>query len=547
MKRANPSYPVGVSKRTKWIVAIAVVLVMIVTGVIIAGLRLASRLGPYLREQTIAYLEDRFDSSVELESLQITSKAVSPWGMLVTRGAGVYLEVTASGIQLRHQGRTDLPPMVKMRRVRFDFELASAAKAPLRIRHVRIEGFELVIPPKGERPKMAARQPGEPRKAKKNSDPVFVDAITADGMKLTILPKKEGRMPLQFDMRQLRLEAVGAGRPIRYTAVLTNPKPPGEIESQGSFGPFDSGEPGESPLEGSYVFRKADLGVFKSIGGTLHSTGKFSGRLNQVIVDGEANVPDFRLSAVRNNVPLHTRFHAIVDGTNGDTILQPVNARLGKSDIWVQGSVEHLPGENGKTVALTAISKSGQLEDFLRLAVKGPQPPLVGGIALNIKLIVPQGKEDYAKRLIVSGTFELSNATFTGAEVQAKLDDLSRRAQGKPNEEAMVRIPSDFAGAFDLRQSVLKLSRLLFHIPGAELELTGKFDLGNDVVDFAGPVRTQARVSQMVKSRWKRILLKPVDPLFAKDGAGAVFFLQVQGTRDKPDFKVSRKPPQPAR
>ena len=84
----------------------------------------------------------------------------------------------------------------------------------------------------------------------------------------------------------------------------------------------------------------------------------------------------------------------------------------------------------------------------------------------------------------------------------------------------------------------------MFHIPGAELDLAGTFNLDSEVVDFEGPVRTQAKVSQMVKSRWKRILLKPVDPIFSRDGAGAAFYLRVDGTRDKPDFKVSRKGPE---
>ena len=31
---------------------------------------------------------------------------------------------------------------------------------------------------------------------------------------------------------------------MKYDAMLTNPKPPGEIHSVGSFGPWDSDEPG---------------------------------------------------------------------------------------------------------------------------------------------------------------------------------------------------------------------------------------------------------------------------------------------------------------
>jgi len=532
-----------VTRRTKWITAAAATLLIAATIVVYTGIRLSRRLGPFLREQTIAYLENKFDASVELQSIAITSPALNPWSTLTSRGKGVFLEVTARGIRLRHQGRTDIPPLVTINTLRFDFELASARTAPLKIRQVRLENFTLVIPPKGQRPAMPGKDP-DVKRPKLKSDPVFIDEIHADGMKLVILPKKEGRAPLEFDMRQLRLRSAGALRPIEYRAILTNPKPPGEIDSTGVFGPFDASDPGESPLEGSYIFRKADLSVFRGIAGILHSTGKFQGRLNHITVDGEANVPDFRLSAVGNRVPLNTKYHAIVDGTNGDTILQPVNARLGRTDLWVQGAVERRPGESGKTVALTAISKSGYVDDFLRLAVKGARPPIEGRIALTIKLIVPPGKEEYARRLAVSGTFELTEGRFTSEDVQTKLDDLSRRAQGKPNQEALTRIPSDFAGSFDLRRGLLRLDRLLFQIAGAELQLAGTFDLENDLVDFAGPVRTQARVSQMVKSRWKRILLKPVDPFFAKDGAGAIFYLKVKGTRDKPDFQVSRKAPE---
>ena len=36
---------------------------------------------------------------------------------------------------------------------------------------------------------------------------------------------------------------------------------------------------------------------------------------------------------------LHTQFHAIVDGTNGDTRLDPVNATLGHTHITARGQV----------------------------------------------------------------------------------------------------------------------------------------------------------------------------------------------------------------
>ena len=54
--------------------------------------------------------------------------------------------------------------------------------------------------------------------------------------------------------------------------------------------------------------------------------------------------------------------------------------------------------------------------------------------------------------------------------------------------------------------------------------------------DFAGKVRTDAKLSQMVASRWKSILLKPVDPFFKKNGAGAEIPVKVSGTKTAPKF-----------
>jgi hypothetical protein len=77
---------------------------------------------------------------------------------------------------------------------------------------------------------------------------------------------------------------------MKYQARLTNAKPPGEIVSRGSFGPWAASEPGESPLAGEYVFEKADLGVRRSR--AFSSPGDFSGaRRDQA--RGEAKVPDF--------------------------------------------------------------------------------------------------------------------------------------------------------------------------------------------------------------------------------------------------------------
>ena len=74
----------------------------------------------------------------------------------------------------------------------------------------------------------------------------------------------------------------GAAAPMKYEAGLTNPSPPGEIHSVGSFGPWRSAEPGDTPLSGDYTFDHADLGVFHGIAGILKSTGRFEGEFSAV-------------------------------------------------------------------------------------------------------------------------------------------------------------------------------------------------------------------------------------------------------------------------
>ena len=76
------------------------------------------------------------------------------------------------------------------------------------------------------------------------------------------------------------------------------PKPPGQIHSVGSFGPWSADEPGDTPLAGDYTFDNADLGVFNGIAGILKSKGAFQGTLDTVNAHGEA---------VRTGLPFEER------------------------------------------------------------------------------------------------------------------------------------------------------------------------------------------------------------------------------------------------
>jgi len=516
---------------------------------------LAERIEPFVREQTRNYLARRFDALVELGRLDVSMPVRDPMRVLLNKGKGAHIRVRANAVSLRQSSHPDLPPLLSMLGLEFGFELSTLWESTKRIDYVKAEELELTIPPKGQRPGIR-RQAGSRERIAPEADRresagppaavappqpgVLIDHADLDGMKLTILPGNPAREALRFEMHSLRLESAGIGVPMRYRTVMTNAKPPGTIDCQGTFGPFLADAPGETPVTGDYVFQDADLGVFQPISGTLASAGHFQGRLDRIVVDGTAAVPDFSLKSVGNVVPLKTTFHAIVDGTDGDTLLQPVMATLGSSELTCRGGVVRNRDEEKKTLHLDVTVPKGRIADFLRLAVRGPKPPLVGQSRMEFRMEVPPGPGKMIQRLILDGTFALLDASFTSTTVQDRIDEISRRTQGKPSAVDIRGVTSDFEGVFTLKAGILELPRLMFAVPGADVLLSGWYNLNSERLDFRGSVRTRARISEMMKSRWKRVVLKPVDPFFAKNGAGAVIRIAITGTRSDPRFGLDR-------
>ena len=82
------------------------------------------------------------------------------------------------------------------------------------------------------------------------------------------------------------------------------------------------------------------------------STGKFTGKLDRIEVEGQTEVPDFAVKISSHQAPLRTRFRAEVNAENGDTSLQQVDASFWKTTVSSQGSVAGQTGTPGETVSL---------------------------------------------------------------------------------------------------------------------------------------------------------------------------------------------------
>ena len=132
-------------------------------------------------------------------------------------------------------------------------------------------------------------------------------------------------------------------------------------------------------------------------------------------------MPDFSLDLAGQKVILNTRFKAIVDGTNGDTILERVEAKLNESAITAKGAVIRAQDVKGRHVELDVSLDNARLEDLMQLAVKAAKPPLVGRVNPTTHMLLPAGPEDVVQRLQLDGRFELAQARFTNLNVQRQI------------------------------------------------------------------------------------------------------------------------------
>ena len=507
----------------RWLTATAVLLCIPIFSVYL----LALRLGPMAREEVVRFLHDKYQSEVTLKDLRIS---LFP-----------SVRVTGDGLVMYYHGRTDLPPFVSVKSFHADARIGSLLQSTKHVGTLQLEGLEINIPPKSERRPAATRRPAND--GAKIID-VVVDRIVADGTTLLILPNQTGKDPLRWDIGKLTLQSVGVARPMQFVATLKNAKPPGDIESSGSFGPYSADDPGATPVLGRYTFQNADLSVFKGISGILSSTGEYVGTLKKIEVDGKTDTPNFAIRVAGNAIHLKTKFHSIVDGTNGNTLLEPVTAEFLRSSVIAKGGATGTKGLKGKTVTLDVVVNQAQLQDILKLAVKSSKNPMTGIISFTTKLTIPAGDADIADKLRLDGQFGISAAKFTSRDVQNKVDKLSGRARGDTDDSDAENVVSNLRGRYILDNGKVTFTQLSFTVPGARIQLSGWYGLRSGEIDFHGTARMDAKVSQMTTGL-KSFLLKAADPFFKKQGAGAVIPLKISGTRDNPSFglELRRKKP----
>jgi len=430
------------------------------------------------------------------------------------------------------------PPLITVQKLTVLGSYADLVLRPHHIARLVLEGLRIQIPQLSH-----GKFNGIPSKQK-----ITIGEVVANGTVLEIA-RSDGRPPLRFDIHELSLESVGAKTALSYRVEMQNPEPPGEVRSEGHFGPFNSQNPGQTPVSGTYSFDRANLGAFQGIAGTLASDGAFTGNVAHINVKGASEVPNFEVSRSKNMGPLATHFQLLVDGTNGNVALDNVNATYAQTEMDAKGSVANIENYNGKFTALDFAVSEGRIQDMLRLFVSGTPTPMSGVTSFRAHVTVPPEGKPFLEEVTLDGDFGIAGGHFEQPSTQAKADDLSaaargdkkaRQAQQKNANVPLENVISDLRGHVALRDGVATFTDLSFKVPGADARLHGTYNLLNEEVNFHGTLKMDAKFSKSAGGI-KSVFAKLIDP-FVNKKQGSVVPVVMNGTYAHPHFGLDLNP-----
>jgi hypothetical protein len=561
------------SRRNRWLLWIGAVVVLLVAAVGGTVAILLHRAEPLLRASVIDALEKKFQSRVELDDLRVS---ILDGFWVEGRGLRIWLpaEPVAETATPAQEPIWRSEPWVVVNKFRFHTGWRILPTKPIEISVAHIEGVRILLPPKEDRPHWnvssgsnAGDTLANPQSPQTNpqTEPsagsslfklprIEVRKIECVDAQLVMernpQPEKPTRIPLDFELRKIILTPDSTTGKFAFTVDMINAKPIGDIHSTGNLGPWVAGDPGELPVEGDYRFDHADLGTIKGIAGILSSTGHYTGTLRRIEADGDTRTPDFRLERAGKEagLPLQTHFHAIVDGTSGNTSLQPVDAILGHTHFVAQGQVvrasDLIEGAHGHDIQLRVTEDRGHIEDILHIAADAQPPFMTGNLTFQTSFHLPPNTSNASisvlDRLLLDGEFHLSDSRFNSSKMQGKIEQLSLRGQGKPGELKTtdpMDVLSDVHGHFKLGNGILQLPDLEYEVPGAKILAHGTYGLQGGTLSFEGDAKMDASLSQMVGG-WKGFLLKPADRYLRKNGAGTDVPIHVSGSRKNPEFGI---------
>src|SRR5438309_3551668 len=143
---------------------------IVATVLVVTGVHLSN---PYLREKVVEMLEEKFHANVELKDFHV----------YLFPGA----RIEGSGLVLRHEGRTDVPPLISIGEFSAETQILGLLGKPWKIQQIKLKGLVIQIPPPAQR--------GKQDWSKARDMPVLIHEIVSDDAELRLLPKCADKDP----------------------------------------------------------------------------------------------------------------------------------------------------------------------------------------------------------------------------------------------------------------------------------------------------------------------------------------------------------------
>jgi hypothetical protein len=480
-------------------------------GVIVIAMILLAAHWPFTEEAITLALQEASGRPVQIRTF---SKTYFPPGCI------------AEGIRfLRHKHPED-QPIITVEKLIVQGSIAGMFTSPKRLSAVRVMGMRMAIPPKSAE-ESSARVPLNSGVGGKS---LAISKITADDVVLEFLPEDRNKESYILKIDRLGITGVGAGAPMSYRATVTNTEPPGVIRSEGKFGPWNPNDVGATPVSGSFTYDNIDLGIFRSISGTGHARGQFSGPLGQVQTHGSIDVSAFHVDGSDHTIPLAVTFDATVNGTNGDVLLNPAVARFRGTEIEVRGGIAGHEGEKGKTADFTLAVAKGRVDDLLYLFTKS-QPGMSGNVMVTGRFVWPPGPGKFLEKIRLDLVFGMGDSRFTNPKTQVSIDHVSESAGGeskKEQDQDPRTVLSELRGNIQVRKGISAIPNATFEVPGAHATVHGTYNLLNQSVDLRGTLDTQGTLSDMTTG-FKALVVKAITPLFKKEKSMRIVPFEITG------------------
>jgi hypothetical protein len=488
------------------------------------GLFVLARHWPFSRQKVTEDLQDDFHGRVTFQRFRTT---VFPHPGCIAEGVTL----------VRARAGEDFPPFAFAQKVIIRAHYLDFLLRPGYVAHVDVQGLQIHIPPRGTTMSEEENQ---------NPSSTRVGEVIANNAVLEIARQKS--KPLRFEIHALTLNEVSHKDGFSYDVSFLNALPPGEIQSRGHFGPWNSGEPGQTPVFGTYKFERADLGIFPGVEGFLTSHDNFRGTLAKIETHGSVEIPDFKTRRAARSARIESKYESLVDALNGDVQLEHVESTIVKTNVLARGNVQGSTRLPGKTTSVDLNSSDGRIQDLLRLFIKEPRSPIVGKISFRAHATIPPEGRPFEQELVLIGDFGVDEGRFTKPKTQEEIDNLSERARGKKvddkdkkkeeggdEKDDPSRAIADLRGHVELRNGVATLTNISFTVPGAIAYMHGTFSLLNEKIDFHGVLKTDAEFSKVGGGGIKSIFLKPFDAIFKKKPQGAEIPVKMTGTYSHPE------------